>query len=391
LARKRSAHGQSGADFTTGEWMRSVSICLCTSLAIAASQLLLPVKSGAQAPAVPTDPAATTAAGLNGAAPDAPQPQFYVGGPDAAAQPQSAPAQPQPPPDQQPSAPAQQQPAPAQQQPGQPVPAQSSSSSQPAAQQPAQEKSQREKAEEEVKEQEHQRVEGIIPTFNLTYHHDAVPLSPKQKFELAFRSTIDPFTIASAFVEAGYHEAADDVSGFPWGAKGFGERVGAAYLDTFDGTILSTAIVPIIMRQDPRYFRLGVGTTRHRVLYALASCVIAKNDYNGKWSFNYGNVLGNLAAGGLSNLYYPGGNSGVGLTISTTMIQIAEGAGGSVFNEFWPDMSRKFFHKDPTHGLDAQAHAEYATEQQARKEAKEKKKQQQQPPQPQQQSPQPQQ
>jgi hypothetical protein len=357
--------------------MRSVSIYLFAWLAIAASQVFLPLKAGAQSPVTPAAPAevaSVAAADFSAAVPDAPQPQIYVAGPDASAQQQSSPAQQQQSPaDQQPPAPAQQ-----------PAPAQGSSSQQGAAQQPAQQKSQREKAAEEVKEQEHQRVEGIIPTFNLTYHHDAVPLSAKQKLELAFRSTIDPFTIASAFVTAGYHEAADDVSGFPWGAKGYAERTGAAYLDTFDGTILSTAVVPIIMRQDPRYFRLGYGTARHRVLYAMASCVIAKNDYNGKWGFNYGNVLGNLAAGALSNLYYPGGNSGFGLTVSTTMIQIAEGAAGSEFNEFWPDMSRRFFHKDPTHGLDAQIRAQYEAEKQAEKEAKEKKKQQQPQSQPQQ-------
>ena len=33
----------------------------------------------------------------------------------------------------------------------------------------------------------------------------------------------------------------------------------------------------------------------------------------------------------------------------------AEGGAGSIFQEFWPDISRKLFHKDPTHGLDAQA------------------------------------
>jgi hypothetical protein len=32
-----------------------------------------------------------------------------------------------------------------------------------------------------------------------------------------------------------------------------------------------------------------------------------------------------------------------------------EGTFGSTLEEFWPDISRKLFHKDPTHGLDAQA------------------------------------
>jgi hypothetical protein len=224
------------------------------------------------------------------------------------------------------------------------------------ASQSSSQQSQHEKAEQQVREQEKQRVEGVVPIFNVTYHHDAVPLTPGQKMNLSLHSAVDPFAFASAFVESGYHEAANDLSGFPWGAKGYFERTGAAYLDTFDGDILSTGVVPIIFRQDPRYFRMGPGyTIKHRVFYSLATNFVAKNDYNGKWGPNYGNILGNMAAGALSNLYYPNSNAGFGLTVSTTAIQIGEGAGGSIFNEFWPDISRKFLHKDPTHGLDTQA------------------------------------
>ena len=39
-------------------------------------------------------------------------------------------------------------------------------------------------------------------------------------------------------------------------------------------------------------------------MYAIANAVICKGD-NGRWQPNYSNILGKLAAGGLSNLYYP--------------------------------------------------------------------------------------
>jgi len=83
-------------------------------------------------------------------------------------------------------------------------------------------------------------------------------------------------------------------------------------------------------------------------------------------------LLGNFAAGELSNLYYPAGNSGFGLAATNTAIQIAEGAGGSMFEEFWPDISRRLLHKDPTHGLDAQAQAQYDAEKQQKQTQKAK-------------------
>lgn len=218
-------------------------------------------------------------------------------------------------------------------------------------------KSQRDKAEQQIREEEHQRVLGIVPAFNTTYRADAVPLTAAQKIRLAFRSSIDPVTFAAAFLVAGYHEANDDYSsGFGWGAQGYGKRAGAAYLDSFDGTMIGNGILPALLRQDPRYFRLGHGSATHRLFYAAATTFICKGDKTRKWQPNISNVGGNIIAGAISNLYYPSQNSGWGQTIGDGMIVTAEGAFGGIFQEFWPDISRKLFHKDPTHGLDAQPH-----------------------------------
>jgi hypothetical protein len=218
---------------------------------------------------------------------------------------------------------------------------------QPSAQPTAQEKSQREKAEEQLKEQEHQRVLGILPSFNISYRSDAVSLTGWQKIRLAFRTSVDPVSFGVAFLVAGYHEADNDV-GFGWGIKGYGQRAGAAYLDTFDSNMIGNGILPALLHQDPRYFRLGHGSKTHRLLYATAAAFICKHDNTGRWEPNYSNVMGNIAAGAISNLYYPDNNTGVGLTISNGMIVTAEGAVGGIFQEFWPDISRKLLHKDPT-------------------------------------------
>jgi hypothetical protein len=234
---------------------------------------------------------------------------------------------------------------------------QSGSSPQNSAQQPGAQKTQRQKAEEQVKEEEQQRVVGIVPAFNTSYRWDAASMTAGQKMGLALRSMTDPFQFGAAFLVAGYHEAMDDDTGFGWGAEGFFKRSGAAYLDAFDGEIISNGILPSLLHQDPRYFRMGHGTFKHRMLYALATNVICRHDNTHKWEPNYSNIGGNIIAGAISNLYYPSQNSGWGQTISNGMIVTAEGGIGSIFQEFWPDISRKILHRDPTHGLDAQAAA----------------------------------
>jgi hypothetical protein len=239
--------------------------------------------------------------------------------------------------------------------------AQSSSSSQSTPPQADSQPSQRDKAQEQLKEEEKQRILGVAPNFNVSYlSEEAVSLSAKQKMDLAFHSSIDPFTFFAAALAAGYHEANDDYGGpggYGWGAGGYGKRAGAAYLDAFDGTVIGNGILPAIFHQDPRYFRMGHGTFMHRFLYSAVTTAICKGDKTRHWQPNYSNVGGNIIAGGISNLYYPSQNSGWGQTITNGMIVTAEGTIGAEFDEFWPDISRKFFHRDPTHGRDAQIRA----------------------------------
>jgi len=222
---------------------------------------------------------------------------------------------------------------------------------------PTPQESQREKAAEQIKEQEKQRVVGILPSFNVTYRSDAVSMTANQKISLAFRSAIDPYQFGIAFIVAGLSEAQDNGTGFGWGPEGYFKRSGAAYLDAFDGAMIGNGFLPALLHQDPRYFRLGHGTFKHRFFYAVATSYICKHDNTGKWEPNYSNVGGNIIAGAISNLYYPSQTAGLGQTIDNGLIVTGEGTFGGVLQEFWPDISRKLFHKDPTHGLDAQARA----------------------------------
>jgi hypothetical protein len=328
--------------------MRSGSALIVSALVSVAALLAMPSPLSSQKP----DPAPIAAAEL----PEAPTPQLELSAAGPAgleAQTGQSQSAPQPAPA---STPAQS-PA-AQGTAGQGSSNSQKSSSQPASGQPAAQESQHQKADEQVKQEEHQRVLGIVPNFNLTYlGNDTVSLTAKQKMNLAFHSVIDPVAFIIPFFVTGYHEMLDEDKGFPWGIKGLGERSGAAYLDSFNGNLIGNGILPAILHQDPRYYRMGHGSATRRLFYAAATSFVCKHDNTGKWEPNYSNIGGNIIGGALSNLYYPNSDIGAGLTISNGLIVTAEGAIGSEFDEFWPDVSRKLLHKDPTHGLDAQVRA----------------------------------
>jgi hypothetical protein len=189
-------------------------------------------------------------------------------------------------------------------------------------------------ADEQLKIEEQQRVLGAIPNFYVSYIPDAAPLTPKQKFKLALKSVIDPFTFVVVAGTAGVEQAQDHFIGYGQGAEGYAKRFGAGYADTVSGTFIGGAILPSLLKQDPRYFYKGTGSVGSRSLYAIANAFICKGD-NKRWQPNYSNVLGSLAAGGISNIYYPPQDrNGAELTFVNAAIGIGETAISNLLQEF---------------------------------------------------------
>jgi hypothetical protein len=189
-------------------------------------------------------------------------------------------------------------------------------------------------AQVEIREQEKQRVFGVIPNFYVSYVPNAAPLTPGQKFELAWKTTVDPVTFGLNGAIAGIQQAQNDFPRYGQGAQGFAKRYGASYADLATDTFIGGAILPSLLKQDPRYFYKGSGSKRSRFLYAVANAVICKGD-DGHWQANYSGILGSIAAGGISNLYYPAQDrNGAALTFENALIEIGETAAANLLQEF---------------------------------------------------------
>lgn len=185
----------------------------------------------------------------------------------------------------------------------------------------------------EVHLQEQQRVFGVFPNFYTSYIWTAQPMPVAQKYKLAGRALIDPFSFVIVGALAGAEQYNGTYPGYGPGIEGYGKRFGAALADATTARIVGSAVLPALFHQDPRYFYQGSGGAASRTLHALASTFITRGD-NGRNQPNYSHLLGSLVAGAVSNAYHPESSRGVTQTFQTFGITVAGNLGGNLIREF---------------------------------------------------------
>lgn len=190
------------------------------------------------------------------------------------------------------------------------------------------------------------RIFGVLPNYR-TADGSApfVPITAKRKFYIASKDSFDYPVYMAAAAFAGLYQLENQNPSFRQGVKGYAKRLASSYGDQASGNLMTEAIFPSLLHEDPRYFRIGAsgGTTWHRVGYALTRVLVVRTD-KGKWDFNYSEWLGNAATVAISNLYYPDTRN-VADNVQKLGIQVGTDAFSQVLKEFWPDIKRKLSRK----------------------------------------------
>ena len=92
----------------------------------------------------------------------------------------------------------------------------------------------------------------------------------------------------------------EDTKLYGTGLEGFANRYVRSSADQIIGNMLTEGFLPVLLRQDPRYFRPGTGTFWSRLRSALTQTTIARND-SGRRVFNTSEFLGNAIASGAAS------------------------------------------------------------------------------------------
>jgi hypothetical protein len=194
--------------------------------------------------------------------------------------------------------------------------------------------------------QKHKRIFGIIPNNRTSDQKEPQTLTPKEKFSIAVEDNFDRGTYMLASGFAGYGQLRDSTPSFGHGVKGYARYWVASYTDLAVGNVMTEAIYPVILHQDPRYFRRGTGSRWSRLGYAAGQIFVTHSD-SGTTQFNFSEILGNLTAVGIANAYYPD-NRNVPDNGLKFGIQIGTDMTGNILKEFAPDLGRAFsrvFHR----------------------------------------------
>jgi hypothetical protein len=187
------------------------------------------------------------------------------------------------------------------------------------------------------------RIFGVLPNYRTVENPNIrmAPLSAKGKFKLAVEDSFDPYAYVIAGAFAGFGQTKDDPKS--WGEESWGpfaKRYAASFADQTNENIMTEAVVPSLLKEDPRYFRLGTGGFFKRTGYAVSRIWVTQTDA-GHRTFNFSEIMGAGASAGISNIYYPREDRTMSANLSRWGVMVGEDTFFNLLKEYWPDIHHK--------------------------------------------------
>ncbi|HUI80755.1 MAG TPA: hypothetical protein VLY24_22675 [Bryobacteraceae bacterium] len=172
------------------------------------------------------------------------------------------------------------------------------------------------------------------------------PLTAGRKFKVTARSSFDYVQYFWYGALAGISQWENSEPGFGQGGAGYGKRFGSYFADGTIENFATSAILPALLHQDPRYFQKGTGGFWRRAGYAVGHVFVTRGD-SGHKEFNFSEILGSASASAISTYsYHPVADRDVSNALSVWGSQVGYDTLTFVVKEFWPDIRRKIHHQE---------------------------------------------
>lgn len=185
------------------------------------------------------------------------------------------------------------------------------------------------------------RIFWAMPNFMTVRGAEIPPMTAAQKFKAVGRSAFDPFEYPWYAVISGIGQAENSDKAYGQGFEGYGKRYATDFADGTIENFMVGAVLPSVLRQDPRYYEMGKGGFLHRTGYALSRLFITRSD-SGHEEFNASEFVGSGISAGISTFtYHPENEHNIGNAASVWGSEIGYDGITLMLKEFWPDIHRK--------------------------------------------------
>jgi hypothetical protein len=184
------------------------------------------------------------------------------------------------------------------------------------------------------------RIFGVMPNYTTVEGFGKVePITSAKSFKMAALDSFDPFVYPLfAFIAATAQVQNEPASwGHDW--EGYAKRYGLAFADNTMCSLITTGLMPSLLKQDPRYYQGRATGFFPRFAYAASRSVVTKSR-SGQPQFNLSEIGGTLIVAGASNMYYPPEERTRSATLERWGTQAMWDTVANELKEFWPDIRR---------------------------------------------------
>jgi hypothetical protein len=158
---------------------------------------------------------------------------------------------------------------------------------------------------------------------------------------MAALDSFDPFVYPLFGFIAEVSQLQNKPASWGRGLHGYVRRYGAAFGDNTVCSLVTTGLMPSLLKQDPRYYQGRATGFVHRLAYSASRSVVTKSRTTGNPQFNLSEVGGTLIVANISNAYYPKEERNVTSTLIRWGTQAMWDTVANELKEFWPDIRKK--------------------------------------------------
>ena len=172
---------------------------------------------------------------------------------------------------------------------------------------------------------------------------DSPPLDVPGKLYYHYEKVYSPFSVLESGFQAAILQWNDDPREWGQGYHGLWRRMSSTVgYDTARNLFMFA--LDSIARQDPRYYRSGEGAIGARGWHAFTQTFAGHTD-SGKKTLPFVRFAATYGVAFLANAWNPDRLSDRRHAVVRGTVTLAADAGNNLFDEFWPDLKKKFFHR----------------------------------------------